>query len=398
MNIYIFNPENDLALANGSPNYEAPLSARLFRSDLALFPIWYADENSVVLTDSPISETWLADERKALNINATWIDLSSFREARREDDVFIPWGWSPAIRKLGHKIGFSELVQSESDYTQYQKISHRAFGIEVLQMLRDQSLLPEELHVSTQLFSSEEVRNFCEKEFPVILKAPWSGSGRGLYWVNSLSDKKLEQWIRPILQKQKSILGEKILSKTKDFAMQFFSDGKNVSFCGYSMFTTDKYGAYKGNSLYATNSIESDLSQYTSIEYLKQVQEALSAFFSAHIAPFYKGYFGVDMMVCLSENNPDTYFIHPCVEINLRMNMGMACRLFYDKYVSPGSQGSFHIDYSTDSNLLYEDHLQRTEKQPLKIENGKICSGYLSLAPVGLNTHYRARVEVCEKG
>ena len=40
--IFIFNPENDLALANGGPNYTAPPFAQQLRRDLQLLPAWYA--------------------------------------------------------------------------------------------------------------------------------------------------------------------------------------------------------------------------------------------------------------------------------------------------------------------------------------------------------------------
>ena len=396
--IYIFNPENDLALANGNENFEPPLSARMLRNDLSLLPLWYADENAVVLTYSDISEKWLKKEREALGINVSWISINSFVEIEKPDDLLIPWGWSPAIQKLQYKTGCSGWIQNETNFLQYKKLSHRSFTIEVLNMLQQESLLTKGFRIPQELFSLTEVQDYNRKYFPVLLKAPWSGSGRGLFWNNKPQDEKMKQWACPVLQKQGSVIGESIYRKEKDFAMQFFrDDDKKVSFTGYSLFMTDKYGAYKGNILESDDSIEKKLSQYVPVEQLKQIREVLSCFFSSKIAPFYKGYFGVDMMICSFYENSDTYFLHPCVEINLRMNMGMTCRLFYDRYVSPDSCGIFQIDHCAGSGLLYEDHLKKTVEQPLKIENGKICSGYLSLTPVNFDTHYRARVEVERK-
>ena len=48
------------------------------------------------------------------------------------------------------------------------------------------------------------------------------------------------------------------------------------------------------------------------------------------------------MMVCRTQNSG--YAIHPCVEINLRMNMGVVARLIYDNYVCDGVQGRYVID------------------------------------------------------
>ena len=42
MKLHIFNPDADMALADGKENYIAPASARLMARDLALLPLWYA--------------------------------------------------------------------------------------------------------------------------------------------------------------------------------------------------------------------------------------------------------------------------------------------------------------------------------------------------------------------
>ncbi|MDP4270981.1 MAG: hypothetical protein Q8909_12760, partial [Bacteroidota bacterium] len=46
--LYIFNPDHDLALANGDANFNPPVSARTFASDLAALPLWYASPDSFV--------------------------------------------------------------------------------------------------------------------------------------------------------------------------------------------------------------------------------------------------------------------------------------------------------------------------------------------------------------
>jgi hypothetical protein len=395
--VYIFNPENDLALANGNENFEPPLAARRLRDDLSLLPLWYADEDSVVLTGFEIPDEWLKKEREALGVNVLWMPVNAFNENRKPGDLFVPWGWSQAICKLWRNNGCPESPENKPDFLSYKKLSHRAFAIEVLNELQRKSLLSEDFQLPQELFSLSEIKDYSGKYFPFILKAPWSGSGRGLFWNTRPQDEKVKQWACPVLQKQGSVIGESIYLKEKDFAMQFFSNGNGVFFTGYSLFMTDKYGAYKGNWLETDHFIEKTLSQSVSFEWLKQVQEELCRFFSTRIAPFYKGYFGVDMMICLHSEKPGVFFLHPCVEVNLRMNMGMTCRLFYDRYVSHVSHGVFQIDYYADSGLLYDDHLKRKLEKPLEIKNGKIRSGYISLSPVNPDTHYRARVEISEK-
>ena len=51
----------------------------------------------------------------------------------------------------------------------------------------------------------------------------------------------------------------------------------------------------------------------------RKLEEELSSRFGS----VYSGYLGVDMMVCRFPSGEVEYRIHPCVEINLRMNMGV---------------------------------------------------------------------------
>jgi len=59
----------------------------------------------------------------------------------------------------------------------------------------------------------------------------------------------------------------------------------------------------------------------------------------------------VDMMVCRSDKE-NGYRVHPCVEINMRMNMGVVARLFYDRFVALGSKGCFAVEYVPDNETL----------------------------------------------
>ena len=50
--LYLFNPENDLALANGGKNYTPPPLARTIARDLSTLSLWYAPEEDVVCLPS----------------------------------------------------------------------------------------------------------------------------------------------------------------------------------------------------------------------------------------------------------------------------------------------------------------------------------------------------------
>lgn len=50
--LYVFNPENDLALASGLVNYTAPKNARKIRNDLQMLPLWIASEGDSLLVET----------------------------------------------------------------------------------------------------------------------------------------------------------------------------------------------------------------------------------------------------------------------------------------------------------------------------------------------------------
>ena len=99
------------------------------------------------------------------------------------------------------------------------------------------------------------------------------------------------------------------------------------------------------------------------------------------------------MMVCRSDKE-DGYCVHPCVEINMRMNMGVVARLFYDRFVAPGSKGCFAVEYVPDNETLRARHEQDMHDYPLTVEQGRLASGYLPLVPVTGKSCYRVYVRI----
>ncbi len=95
---FLFNPENDLALANGSPYFCAPNSAKMMSADLSLLPLWFATEAGTVLAENlPVDTDWLEMISK-LELKADWIKKEDFLSDQQTDSdlLFSPWGWSPA--------------------------------------------------------------------------------------------------------------------------------------------------------------------------------------------------------------------------------------------------------------------------------------------------------------
>lgn len=56
--LYLFNPDQDLALASGEVNYMPPASARRMAEELALLPVWFADGPCSVLAPSAYNQSF----------------------------------------------------------------------------------------------------------------------------------------------------------------------------------------------------------------------------------------------------------------------------------------------------------------------------------------------------
>lgn len=227
-----------------------------------------------------------------------------------------------------------------------------------------------------------------------LLKVPWSGSGKGLNWCLHGFTKPVSNWCERVLREQGCLTAEPIYNKVKDFALEFYSDGQGeVRFAGYSVFSTNEHGAYTGNLLASDGQIEESIACCLPLEKLTGIREALRAELASIYGNTYTGYLGVDMMVCRSDKE-NGYRVHPCVEINMRMNMGVVARLFYDRFVAPGSKGCFAVEYVPDNETLRARHEQDMHDYPLTVEQGRLASGYLPLVPVTGKSCYRAYVRI----
>ena len=113
-----------------------------------------------------------------------------------------------------------------------------------------------------------------------MLKAPYSSSGKGLRWGHAVYEPVLANWCRRILKSQGGVVVEPLYNKVEDFAMEFYAEGGNVRFAGYSLFRTDSNGAYEGNSLVSDQEIETLLCEKIERTALRALKFALPSLLS----------------------------------------------------------------------------------------------------------------------
>ena len=288
MTLYIFNPENDMALADGKPGYTPPQQIQQMRRELWWLPEWWAEEGDIV---------WNGEER--LNLS--------------DDTKIRPWGWSPALCHQLKQAGVQEsLLPSAKELEQIRQLSHRQTAVALLGELREQ--LPLDGHIcgeSVLCQSIEEVEETVSKHEETLLKAPWSSSGKGLMPSNN---EQWEAWAKRILKNQGSIVVERLIHKIADFALEFWLDGKGgVEYRGLSLFYTNERGAYLGNWVAPEGQKLAWLAQYIPLQHLQEIRE----WWEERLSRFdYSGPVGIDMM--LAEEG-----ICPCIEVNWRWTMGL---------------------------------------------------------------------------
>ena len=176
--LYLFNPEHDLALASGEINYMPPASARQMATELALLPVWYAEEGSAVLAPSAYNLDYMKRMQQLLGLS---VHLMTEPELASERNLDIrPWGWDIAVRKRLLDLGIEKhALPSIEQLNKLRSCSHRSCAVELLPHLQLDNYFCGE---SFYLTLPEEWKSFVESHDTCLLKAPLSGSGKGLNW------------------------------------------------------------------------------------------------------------------------------------------------------------------------------------------------------------------------
>jgi|LSQX01.2.fsa_nt_gb hypothetical protein len=390
--MYIFNPENDLALANFSPHFTAPASALKMRRDLAMLPLWYALHEVLIIAEGDLNSKLLSELKEVLPINSSLISYAQIGDYPH--CKVKPWGWNPSIRKELIQLGINEqLLPSLKDIELLRNYSSRQNAVKLL----------EELKLFNSKFCGE---SFCYTDInqllsylsrtkgDQVLKMPYSGSGKGIVWLKGAITDKQTDWCRRVIKMQGGVVVEPALNKVQDFAMEFEMTNSDIQFLGYSLFRSAPSGAYLGNVLLSDEEIENKLSTYIERSQLLELKDILKAKLS-NCFPSYRGYFGVDMMVCKTDEA--FYQIQPCVEVNMRMNMGIVAHRINERFVYPKSTGLFSINFYKKEGEAQSNSLTMQAEHPLVIKDGKIKRGYLSLTPVDEHTQYTATIAIKEK-
>lgn len=329
MTIHIFNPEHDHALASTVAGFTPPHAARQLRSDLSFLPALWAEDGDIVLVDDVAAAT--NAYRKLKLCRRSEVVFATVEGLRRmgvdgKNEAVMPWGWDSAIRKSLLKAGIAEeALPTIETLDVIRSLSNRSLAVHLLARL---SHCPIAVGHSQICRTYEDVLQFLDMHRDIVIKAPWSCSGRGVRYVtaDNISQNTM-QWVRNTIHRQSSVVAEVKCSKVADFAVEFQAcpDGA-VKAVGLSLFTTVN-GAYTGNMLDTEENKRNIIGRYIPLRELDDVVKEIEEFLSSRIDGIYTGPLGVDMMIVAGEKSCNDgiqppFLLNPCVEINMRHTMG----------------------------------------------------------------------------
>lgn len=283
MTLAIFNPEHDLCLANGRAHYVPPASALKFaRTGISNMRTLYGEKAHVITAED----------------YGDWYD-----ETGIVPDKIIPWGWDARLKWILLKQGCPEsLLPSDEWLETLRQLQHRS-TIAALQphascanTLDDIELKLHEPHDGTIIQQ-------------IVLKAPWSGAGRGIRFVKGEMTEHDKWWAKKVIEEQRCVIVERRLNVKDEFAIEYWIEDGVVRETGLSLFVSQS-GVYRENILLTDDEIRHrvGLSQ--------EVEDKIMKWINDNVAWRYEGPLGVDLIL---DNSGETYIS----EFNFRHTMGM---------------------------------------------------------------------------
>lgn len=321
MILHLFNPEHDIALATHLAHFTPPHAARQLKADLCWLPaLWAGADDAILVENAEYAKKACSRHLKLLGRKAPLFverqQLSQLEIARVE-----PWGWDAALATDLKRWGVSaDILPGSALLEQYRQLSHRRTSAKLLSALRIEGTVGE----AVECHSLQEVTACLQRWGQIVVKSPWSSSGRGVHFSFQ------EGWVNNVIAQQGSVMVEPYYNKVKDFGMEFECDmDGEVHYLGLSLFHT-KNGAYIGNLLATEKMKQEYISRYVSIGLLESIKQYIIN--SVQLGD-YVGPFGIDMMIVNSKQTMQRYtldertadcqlLLHPCVELNLRRTMG----------------------------------------------------------------------------
>ena len=372
-------------------------------SDLAALPLHFSNPKDFILVDN-LPDSDFLNSLSSIGNNAPKFQLKKdianehFSELPR--NKLVPWGWSPAVHKFLDplKESCSEDFKKSPVFNwkpAYRELYSKKFALGILSELLEK--YPNEYFISRDMQSEiciakADFERLIDKWGKLMVKAPWSSSGRGLQPITFTPvHTKVWEKLLGIVKEQGYAIVEPFLNKKLDLAFQFKLKRGKAEFIGTSNFSADKKGQYQGNNLNGLpEELETDVKDFA--EFIPQliINPLKEQIEKSELAKSYEGYFGVDTLIY--QDSKGKLKINPCLEINVRLNMGLLS-LHLERIIHPEKKGVFRTYYKPGFSFK-QFKIEMEQKHPLRISDKKIHSGFFALTPSNPKTQFGAYIIV----
>jgi len=402
--IYIFNPTCEMAIANGTVSYMPPENLRQFETEACVLPMYFAQKQDIVLC-TQLPDFAFVQKMTKLGFDLPFFlqteqALASIEFVEQAKNRLLPWGWSAAMhhKMRGLKSSCSQAFRQSpvADWKiEYKQLYSRKAALHILQSILnncisdfyiDRNEIPEVCQ------SIEEVEQQLNGRKNIVVKAPFSSSGRGLLFLRNgeLKGYKLH-WLEGILKTTDYVMVETLLDVVQNISFHYHIENQKVTNIGISTFHTTSNGQYLSSNI---NNHFTQLTENLQIFVHQTIGRAQAdvnlALQKSNFAKLYEGFLGVDAL--LFTDRSGSLKIQPCLEINLRYNMGLLA-LILEKKLHPHAKGTLNTAHfkAKDYHLFCA---QNEATKPVVIRDGKIAEGFFSLIPYSEKNRFGVWVDV----
>jgi hypothetical protein len=402
--IYYFNPTCEYAVANGHVSWQPNRLLKKMEEDLEKLPLFLAGQEDIIIVKRRPSDRYLSLLEKTGIKAPEFVLLSDAINGNcfqnRRLGRLLPWGWSPAVHRLLETV---KTYCSEKFHNSpvsvwnpsVRDLYSKKFALEILKKILPS--LPDEIVIQPEYFPEictkrEKIEDLLVRWEKLMIKAPWSTSGRGLQPITKTPVvEKVWEKISGMIREQGFVITEPYLDKRLDVALQFELKQGKVNYLGISRFFTDKKGKYLGNMINGWSDSYDPFITYFADSLPSLLKKHLSvAIENSELANLYEGFLGVDTLIF--NDHKGLLRVNPCLEINIRQNMGLLS-LKLEKLVHENSKGTFNIWYH--GNKPFKNFSEEMSNlYPLKTADNYIFSGFLPVTDPDENSLFGAYLHI----
>ena len=396
--IFHFNPTNEIAVFNNTVSYTPPAFLRKFEEDVSPLLGFAGGGGDMLISDNSSVEV-LRNFWRDVGVELPGvIRTKEIAELNVDDTVYpVPWGWNKSVHRLfsplkpffDDEFRASPNFEWKENYRDFfSRVTSAAFMNEVRQVTGMHEFIS--IPYSPGIIREQKAldRWLTEAEPPYVFKTPWSSSGRGLYPVTDEEFvKRCRIWVDSRLKQQGMLLTEPWLNKKQDLSFQFYiHSGGRVSFLGVNFFEAGRVGEFKKEYIGMPDELTDRLRSFCMPDgWEKETAEILTEVLNrSDYHKFYEGPIGIDGM--FFEDDEGKIKLHPCIEINFRLNMGYV-NLKLKDILHPEAKGEWTIRQFRHGEWR-KFAGEGLKALPVRMSEEKILKGFLPLVPVSEDQLY----------